>query len=81
MTNSVAHGGAGESDTIEVTISTSPEALRVEVRDDGPGHDRVPSAPALDDLSGRGLFLVEQIADRHGFSQGGTRAWFELEDG
>lgn len=79
VTNSVAHGGAGSGDTIEVLLSAADDVLRVEVRDEGPGYEPVPHDPQLGDLSGRGLFLVDEIADRHGVSHDGSRTWFELD--
>ncbi|MCA1699850.1 MAG: SpoIIE family protein phosphatase, partial [Actinobacteria bacterium] len=79
VTNSVTHGGASASDTVEVLVSLRSHALRVEVRDHGPGYERDPHVPDPDDLSGRGLFLVEQIADRYGQSQGEGGTWFELD--
>jgi len=79
VTNSVEHGGAGPEDTIEVLLSFADGTIRVEVGDSGPGYEPAPSNPELGDLSGRGLFLVDQIADRHGLSHSGRRAWFELD--
>jgi serine phosphatase RsbU (regulator of sigma subunit)/PAS domain-containing protein/anti-sigma regulatory factor (Ser/Thr protein kinase) len=79
VTNSVIHGGTGEDDWIGLDIALSPAGLRVEVTDHGPGFARVPTRPDPDDPGGRGLFLVEELADRWGSADGGTRVWFEVD--
>jgi anti-sigma regulatory factor (Ser/Thr protein kinase) len=79
VTNSVRHGGTGEDDWIGFEVALSPSALRVEVADRGPGFTPDPAPPAADDPTGRGLFLVDQLADRWGSAEGGTRVWFELD--
>jgi anti-sigma regulatory factor (Ser/Thr protein kinase) len=79
VTNSVRHGGSGDEDWIGFEVALSPSALRVEVADRGPGFTPDPAAPAPDDPAGRGLFLVDQLADRWGSADGGTRVWFELD--
>lgn len=54
--------------------------IRVEVVDSGTGFEPKMREPSLDDTGGRGLFLVDAIADRWGVdSQGGTRVWLELD--
>ena len=79
VTNSVRHGGAGEDEWIGLDVAISPAALRVEVSDNGRGFTPAPVRPALDDPGGRGLFLVEQMADRWGHADAGTRVWFEVD--
>jgi anti-sigma regulatory factor (Ser/Thr protein kinase) len=79
VTNSVRHGGAGEGDWIGLDVALSPAALRVEVTDPGPGFVPHPALPDPDDPGGRGLFLVEQMADRWGHADAGTRVWFEVD--
>jgi PAS domain S-box-containing protein len=79
VTNSVRHGGAGEDDWIGLDVAISPAALRVEVSDNGPGFSAEPVHPEPDDIGGRGLFLVEQMADRWGHAEAGTRVWFEVD--
>jgi PAS domain S-box-containing protein len=79
VTNSVRHGRAGEEDWIGLDVAISPAALRVEVTDNGPGFVPAPAHPAPDDVGGRGLFLVEQMADRWGHADAGTRVWFEVD--
>jgi serine phosphatase RsbU (regulator of sigma subunit)/anti-sigma regulatory factor (Ser/Thr protein kinase) len=79
VTNSVMHGGSGEGDWIGFDVVLSPGALRVEVTDHGPGFAGVPARPHPDDPGGRGLFLVDALADRWGSADGGTRVWFEVD--
>jgi anti-sigma regulatory factor (Ser/Thr protein kinase) len=79
VTNSVRHGGSGEGDWIGFEVALSPSALRVEVSDKGPGFDPAPERPTPDEVAGRGLFLVDALADRWGSADGGTRVWFEVD--
>ena len=54
--------------------------IRIEVIDSGKGFEPKLREPSLDDTGGRGLFLVDAIANRWGVdSTGGTRVWFELD--
>ncbi|MGH2820157.1 MAG: ATP-binding protein [Actinomycetota bacterium] len=79
VTNCVLHTGAPGS--IEVNLAVDPhELVRVEVIDPVPDSlPRVRSAQ-LDDTSGRGLALVDAIADRWGVRVGNRKAvWFELD--
>ena len=79
VTNSVKFAGRG---SIRLRMKASPDAVRVEVLDEGPGF-RAPnedSEPSLEETSGRGLFLVEAIADRWGVEvDARTCVWFEIE--
>jgi len=82
VTNSVRHGRGGRFDAIEVCASVTPAAVRVEVRDFGPGFEPQIAAPDRDDqrMSGWGLYLLDELADRWGVHRGrGTLVWFELD--
>jgi serine phosphatase RsbU (regulator of sigma subunit) len=79
VTNSVRHGGGDEDDWIGFDVALSPNALRVEVSDHGPGFAPAPARPKPDQVAGRGLFLVDALADRWGSADGGTRVWFEVD--
>ena len=79
MTNSVRHGGSGVDDAIGLEVVLSPSTLRVEVSDSGPGFEPAPARPAPDDAGGRGLYLVDSLADRWGSAEGGARVWFEVD--
>lgn len=78
VTNSVKFAGEGK---IELRLLASDEAVRVEVHDQGPGFSPSSQEPSLTDTSGRGLFLVEALADRWGVTLDGTTCvWFEIDD-
>ncbi|WP_237536893.1 ATP-binding protein [Streptomyces sp. SID5785] len=67
----------------EVTATVRPDGLRVEVRDYVSRRPEPNVPPAEDGTHGRGLFLVESLADAWGVSVPGTGApgkvvWFEL---
>lgn len=54
--------------------------IRIEVVDSGRGFEPRLREPSTDDTGGRGLFLVDALADRWGVDdQGGTRVWVELD--
>jgi DNA-binding NarL/FixJ family response regulator len=77
VTNAVIHGG-GE---VEVLVRLMPGTVRVAVMDtsDTP---LAPRAAAEEDVSGRGLALVESLARRWGVDPvagGGKAVWFEVE--
>ena len=78
VTNSVRHANAGPEDWIRLDVALSPDGLRVEVADEGPGFEPSVGRPPHEQPSGRGLFLVDQLADRWGVADGGTRVWFEI---
>lgn len=72
MTNAVLHGHGA----VTVTVSCSDDALRVEVRDDGPA---LKVAGRVD--HGRGLTLIAALAARWDLTvdEAGTRLWFEVD--
>jgi anti-sigma regulatory factor (Ser/Thr protein kinase) len=76
VSNSVIHGGAGEGDEIGVSLAWTPERLRVEVRDFGPGFGKSLAGSLRE--GGWGLQLVEQLSDRWGVTRtDSTTVWFE----
>ncbi|MFI9123429.1 ATP-binding protein [Streptomyces bikiniensis] len=79
VTNALVHTDHGAV----VTATVVPEQLRVEVRDFVPGL-RAPEAPPADDrTNGRGLVLVQALADSWGVEDQGAGkvVWFELNGG
>ena len=77
VTNSVKFAGKGK---IGLRLVTKDDSVRVEVHDDGPGFAPTRPQPALSDTSGRGLFLVDALADRWGVTLDGTTCvWFEID--
>jgi serine phosphatase RsbU (regulator of sigma subunit)/anti-sigma regulatory factor (Ser/Thr protein kinase) len=79
VTNSVRHAGATDDHWIGFDVEISPRLLRVQVTDHGPGFQARPSRAPLDEPSGRGLFLVSELADRWGTEDHGRHVWFELD--
>ncbi|MET7343502.1 ATP-binding protein [Streptomyces sp. NPDC087866] len=78
VTNALVH----TDDGAVVAVSVAPRRLRVEVRDfvtGMPPESHVP--PADDGTHGRGLVLVESLADSWGISPRslGKVVWFELD--
>ncbi|MGH9040403.1 MAG: ATP-binding protein [Acidimicrobiia bacterium] len=77
VTNAVIHAGSD----VEVLVRLLPETVRVEVADssdDGP----MPKEAAAEDVSGRGLALVESLSRRWGVlprAGGGKSVWFEID--
>lgn len=65
-TNALLHGvPQGRAFELSLLISTDEAELRIEVRDSGGGHPTA-SAPTADDCTGRGLYLVGELADDFG---------------
>lgn len=77
VTNAYRHAGT------ETRVSVSvDDVIRVEVFDAGEGGVAL-LASGVDEISGRGLQIVDALADRWGHEDGpgGARVWFELERG
>jgi anti-sigma regulatory factor (Ser/Thr protein kinase) len=74
VTNSVRHGRSGAvADDVELAVRMDGQALRLEICDCGQGFvpRRVDREADLDALGGRGLFIVEQLAERWGVTRAG----------
>ncbi len=77
--NSLRHAGLGPDDRIRVRIARQRGSVRVEVIDPGPGFSPMRERPGRRQTGGRGIYLVEQVADRWGLERTGeTCVWFEL---
>ncbi|MER7668046.1 ATP-binding protein [Kitasatospora sp. NPDC096128] len=63
--NAVQHGDAPDDRLIEVRFAVIGDRLRLEVHDAGTGRPTVRPAK-FDDEHGRGLFLVNELAERWG---------------
>jgi anti-sigma regulatory factor (Ser/Thr protein kinase) len=77
VTNAVMHG-IGD---IGLRITNDGEVLRVEVGDGSPTPARFGPPLRLADESGRGLYIVADLADswgQHRSEIGGKTVWFEL---
>lgn len=81
VANSVEHSPQREGTPIGLTLSVSTRRVRVEVDDGGHGFTPTPPRrPPVDAPSGRGLFVVDQLAACWGVTgEGGTHVWCELE--
>jgi PAS domain S-box-containing protein len=78
VTNSCLHGAADEPIALELEVADG--VVRLAVTDGGSGFEAVvqPSDPLAE--SGRGLYIVEALADRWGVDGGArTRVWAELD--
>lgn len=82
VANSVRHAGAvGERSLVRLKVFASERLVRVEVRDEGTGFTKPDEVakPPTDDTGGRGLYLVEKLADSWGVVRDGeTCVWFVL---
>ena len=80
VTNALRHAGMGSESSITVGVDISPDRVRVEVVDHGPGFD--PDAlptPSAERVGGWGLVLVQELADRWGVIRDDPNSvWFEL---
>ena len=82
VTNSVVYADlTHEEDWIRVECVVLPQCIRVEVSDSSPGYEPGPARlPPPGDAHGRGVWLVEHLADRWGYDPPGvSRIWFELD--
>lgn len=77
IANAVVHTGSG----CHVTVSWNGTCLRVEVKDPGPDLVLRPTAVTTDAECGRGLQLVECLAERWGSlpTLTGKAVWFEID--
>lgn len=75
VANAVRHGGT----PLEVRLARDRDDVVVEVADRGEGQPR-PRLPDADSEAGRGLFLVDQLAEDWGVrgAQPGKVLWFCL---
>ena len=80
VTNALRHAGLKAEDSIALAVEASPDRVRVDVADPGPGFD--PDSleePMPGQGAGLGLFLVKKLADRWGVRRNHlTHVWFEL---
>jgi anti-sigma regulatory factor (Ser/Thr protein kinase) len=80
VANSVRHSSdLGDRGWIHLKAFASGDLVRVEVRDPGPGFNPDPRCPHPEETTGRGIFLLDQIADRWGVqTNDDTCVWFIL---
>ena len=81
--NAIFHGNKlDETKNVEVLFTINDEALKIRVEDSGPGFDYEnipdPTAPEnIENVNGRGIFLMEKLSDNISFDKDG--AIVELE--
>ena len=79
-TNSVRHGGCGESDELSMEAAVERDRVRVRLCDRGLGFEPpISSRPASGSTGGYGLVLLERLSDRWGIQRDdGFSVWFEV---
>jgi anti-sigma regulatory factor (Ser/Thr protein kinase) len=81
VTNCVRHAGLAEGDTLSLSISNGGGRIRIAVRDGGAGFP-LPSISRGHSMAngGRGLLIVDELADDWGVEQhqDGCTVWCEL---
>jgi anti-sigma regulatory factor (Ser/Thr protein kinase) len=63
---------------IVLRLQVDGEVVRGEVIDQGAGFEREVRARGPEEVSGRGLFLVDALTSRWGIHEGTTHIWFEI---
>jgi anti-sigma regulatory factor (Ser/Thr protein kinase) len=81
VTNGVRHATRRDGDAVDMDVLVSDDAVRVEVRDRGPGFEVSELAPPPPgEPGGRGLLIVDRLASRWGVDTGAsTCVWFEVD--
>jgi anti-sigma regulatory factor (Ser/Thr protein kinase) len=74
VSNALVHG-RGE---VVFRLQLDEGVVRGEVIDQGGGFEHEIRARGVEDVSGRGLLLVEALTTRWGVHEGTTHLWFEL---
>ncbi len=81
--NAILHGNKlEEGKMVKIIMSIESEKLKFKIEDEGPGFDYKnvpdPTAPEnIENVNGRGIFLMEKLSDRMEFTRNG--ATVELE--
>ena len=75
VSNASVHGRG----QIVLRLQLDDAVVRGEVIDQGAGFEREVRARGPEEVSGRGLFLVDALTSRWGIHEGTTHVWFEIE--
>jgi len=79
VNNAIVHGNKSvESKAVEIEISFNRNILEITIMDEGPGFkfDTVPDptkAENIENVSGRGVFLMSKLADKIKFNEQGNK--------
>jgi anti-sigma regulatory factor (Ser/Thr protein kinase) len=76
LVSNASRHGRGE---IVLRLQVDDEVVRGEVIDQGEGFEGEIRERGPDEVSGRGLFLVDALTSRWGVHEGTTHVWFESE--
>jgi anti-sigma regulatory factor (Ser/Thr protein kinase) len=77
VTNSVVHSGLKGGEPISLLVKVLPERVRVEVAD--PGRRFPDTSKRRRNYYGRGLMIIDRLADRWGTERGSqTKVWAEI---
>ncbi|MEV5751904.1 ATP-binding protein [Actinoallomurus sp. NPDC052308] len=81
-TNAVKHTASGTGGQITISLAAAGNAVRAEVTNDGAtgSEPRLENRPAVDAEHGRGLILIDTVADRWGVTRSADRTtvWAEF---
>jgi anti-sigma regulatory factor (Ser/Thr protein kinase) len=75
VTNASVHGRG----KITFRLQLDGQTVRGEVIDEGAGFEHEIRERGPEDVSGRGLFLVDAFTSRWGIHEGTTHVWFEID--
>ncbi len=80
VTNAVRHGRLPQESQLVVTVEARANKVRLEVSYPGPLFVAPTGLPPPDVAAGRGLAIIDAIADRWGMLQSeGMVVWFEID--
>ncbi len=78
VNNSIVHGNKFDSSkTVHLSVTISDSSIHIYVKDEGPGFDYTnvpdPTVPEnIENVSGRGVFLMKNLADDINFMDNGS---------
>lgn len=75
VSNAVLHG----TGRIQLRAALDEDRLMIEVMDEGSGFEHTARGVPFDDVSGRGLTIVDNVSSRWGIHEGTTHVWAEIE--
>jgi|SRR6056297_999811 len=84
VNNSILHGNnQDENKVVNLNIDVKNNKLKITVKDEGKGFDYEnipdPTAPEnIENVNGRGIFLMKQLSDKCEFEEGGSKVLIEF---